>query len=55
MSDELLAALTEWRDAREAIFAAGDALNPKDGPAFFNRLGAAELRLMRLARALAPT
>lgn len=42
----MLELIREWRDAREAIFRAGDNVKPE----MFDRLGSAELALMTWAR-----
>lgn len=53
MFDEVMEAVREWRDAREAFFALPPLSNdPKDRipPEVMVRLGSAEDRLMQLAR-----
>lgn len=52
--DRILDALEEWRDAREAIFAAAgvDARESAENEAMWTRLAAAENQLMGWARKL---
>lgn len=50
MTPQVLDAVIEWRDAREAIFRAGEGADAKSMPPLFAALAAAEHKLMALAR-----
>jgi hypothetical protein len=52
MEQDILKALIQWRDAREAIFLSQLAVFD---PAAWARLALAEHELMRLARAIPPS
>lgn len=50
LTPQVLDAVIEWRDAREAIFRAGESADAKSMPPLFAALAAAEHKLMALVR-----